>query len=142
MFLQWFAAYHVFKVLYIETLDRFNVQAYRLPTERYASQLPQDTRFETLWAVEHKNFEALYNLTRQAHVPLVIIDHSPIKEDKKNTSRSSYVAFVLSTLFHCSNIFAAQPTQPIMYRATPIIQHCFIKNWSRNFLTNNLINGS
>jgi len=82
-FLQWFATYHVFKVLYIETLHRFNVQAYRLPTERYASQLPQDTRFETLWAIEQKNFEAIYKLTQQAHVPLVIIGHSPIKGDNR-----------------------------------------------------------
>src|SRR5262249_40454620 len=40
MFLQRFAAYHLLKVLYIETLDRLNVHAYRLPTERYADQLP------------------------------------------------------------------------------------------------------
>jgi hypothetical protein len=46
MFLQRFAAYHLFKILYIETLDRLNVQAYRLPTERNAARLPLDTRFK------------------------------------------------------------------------------------------------
>ena len=93
MFLQWFAAYHVFKVLYIETLHRFNVQAYRLPTERNASQLPLDTRFEILWAIERKNFEALYNFTRQAHVPLVIIGHSPVKEDKRGYVKEQLRSF-------------------------------------------------
>ena len=92
-FFHWFAAYHVFKVLYIEALARINVQAYSLPTERYASQLPQNTRFETLWAIEQKNFEALYKLTQQAHVPLVIISHSPIKEDKREYIKEQLRSF-------------------------------------------------
>ena len=93
MFLQWFSAYHLFKILYIETLDRFNVQAYRLPTERDAYQLPLDARFETLWAVEQKDFEAIYNLTQQAHVPLVVIGHSPIKADKREYVKQQLRSF-------------------------------------------------
>jgi hypothetical protein len=83
MFLQRFAAYHVFKVLYIESLHRLNVQAYRLPTERYAAQLPIETRLETLWEIEQDNFEAIHNLTRQAQVAFVVVGHSPLKEDKR-----------------------------------------------------------
>jgi hypothetical protein len=81
MFLQRFAAYHLLKVLYIETLDRLHLQAYRLPTERNSQKLPEDTRFQTLWAIEKENFERLYSLTQQAQVPLVVIAHTPIKED-------------------------------------------------------------
>jgi len=93
MFLQRFAAYHLLKVLYIETLDQLNVQAYRLPTERNSQKLAEDTRFQTLWAIEKENFERLYRLTKQAQVPLVVIAHTPIKEDTTEYVREQLRSF-------------------------------------------------
>jgi hypothetical protein len=83
IFLQKLATYHVLKVLYIEVMHRFDVEAYRLPTERYAAQLPVEIRFHKLWAIEEKNFQAIYNLTREANAHLVVIAHTPIKDDRE-----------------------------------------------------------
>jgi len=113
-FLQWFATYHVFKVLYIETLARLNVQAYTLPTARYASQLPLDTRFETLWTIEQKNFEGIYNLTRQAHVPLIIISHNPMKEDTREYVKEQLRRFCFGHAIPLFEYFRS-PTDPAYY---------------------------
>src|SRR5262249_19024316 len=113
-FFQWFAAYHVFKILYIETLARLNIQAYTLPTERYASQLAPDTRFEALWAIEQKNFEVIYNLTRQAHVPLSVIAHSPLKEDTREYVKEQLRSFCSGHSIPLFEYFRS-PTDPAYY---------------------------
>src|SRR5262249_14411820 len=111
-------------------------------TARYASQLPLDTRFETLWTIEQKNFEGIYNLTRQAHVPLIFISHNPMKEDTREYVKEQLRRFCFDHAIPLFEYFRSPTDQPTMYRVTAIIQQFIIKNWSASFLTNDSINSS